>query len=278
MKCLSLFKKNYDYKAVFFDVKDQTMFKKINTLYFLVFISILNSCTIGEKTEKTISAEPNIRISLCPNLAPSVLFPEVSLQNYTYTRGRAMFSPVGIRLGGKTSGAENKGSQISRKGTHLHLNIDNRRHYLSNSNNFEYPVENGIYKFFAFISRSYYESIKNPDAIIAKKIEIRNGQLVKSKDLENVDIIYNAPRGIYKNEDSEKIVLDFLIVNTEVSEGGNTVRVTIDGKKVATLDKWQACYIEGAEAGEHTVLLELLNEGGQLIAAQVSDTFTVIKD
>ncbi|MCH2022654.1 MAG: hypothetical protein MK207_09275 [Saprospiraceae bacterium] len=204
------------------------------------------------------------------------LYNLVKMESYTYTRSKAIFSPLGIRLGGKTPDADKRISKLTKKGNHLHLNMDNKEHYISNENVFNYEIKNGKHKLFAFICRSYNESIKNDNAIIAKEIEVFNGELIKSKNLELADIVYNSPRGTYKNSNTKNIVLDFVLINTDLHQEGNCVRITIDESKEFIVNKWQAYYIQNTQPGKHTVKLELLNAAQKLIAAPVSHDFTVV--
>ncbi|MDC0230696.1 hypothetical protein OAK19_01930 [Aureispira] len=239
-------------------------------------ISLSLSCNDINPENSPDITYATINIAPCPSPDSISLYTKIKMESYTYTKSTAIFSPVGIRLGGKTPDADNRKTKLTKKGNHLHLNIDNKEHYISNQNVFDYHIKDGKHKLFAFIARSYYESIKNPNAIIAKEIEVLDGELIKSKNLPAVDIVYNSPRGIYKNSDGKKIILDFVLVDTEIKEGGNSVRITVDETKEFIVNKWQAYYIENLLPGKHNVKLELLDATGKLIAAPVSHDFSVV--
>jgi hypothetical protein len=251
---------------------------KLKTFYsvLLLIISLAISCNdINSENPSDINYTA-IKISPCTPLDSISLYTEVKMESYTYTRSKAIFSPVGIRLGGKTPDADNRKTKLTKKGNHLHLNIDNKEHYTSNQNVFNYHIKDGKHKLFAFIARSYYESIKNSYAIIAKEIEVLNGELLKSKNLPAADIVYNSPRGVYKNANAKNIILDFVLVNTEIHKGGNSVRITIDETKEFIVNKWQAYYIENSLPGKHSIKLELIDARDKLIATPVFHDFTVV--
>jgi hypothetical protein len=77
-------------------------------------------------------------------------------------------------------------------------------------------------------------------------------------------MFYSRPKGTYTGEDAKKVLLDFYLLNTELSEEGNKVRATINGEEFM-LDKWQPYFIEGHEMGEMTIKLEMLDAKGELI-------------
>ena len=62
----------------------------------------------------------------------------------------------------------------------------------------------------AFLSRSYHESVKNKNAYVLM-------QIGEKYNLDKEYIFYSKP-GNYSGSSSEKILLDFYLVNTEISE------------------------------------------------------------
>ena len=77
-------------------------------------------------------------------------------------------------------------------------------------------------------------------------------------------MFYSRPKGVYKGADTKKLLLDFYLVNTEISTQGNKVRATINDSEFI-IDEWSPYYIEGLSLGEVTIKLELLNSNGELI-------------
>jgi hypothetical protein len=187
-----------------------------------------------------------------------------------------MFSPRGTRLGGKTTGipTSNK-KKLSRLGTHLHLNLDNQEHYLSNKNIFNVPIEDGSHRLFAFICGSNHVSIKSPKSKLCKSIVVRAGQLIESKAIEQAHIIYNAPLDSKEYLDNQKILLDFVLYNTQIAAGHNYVELQVNTQKITQIDSCRAYYLEGLPAGEHQLELSLYDAESKLLAPPVSQTIKV---
>ena len=82
--------------------------------------------------------------------------------------------------------------------------------------------------------------------------------------LNNEFLFYSRPKGTYKGSDTEKLLLDFYLVNTDISTDGNKVKATIQDKEFI-IDEWAAYYIEGLEKGEVKIKLELIDALGNLI-------------
>ena len=247
--------------------------------FFSLVIFLLNglfSCNQTNNSEDIptpISAL--VELLPCAPLDSNIKYSNVLLQNYTYTENQMMFQPVNLRLGGMTPRTESRPKTFPKtnKGNHLHICIDNNQHHISNNNIFDLPLSDGKHKLTAFISRSFYESIKTPEAIIAKEIGIRNGELYMSKNFSSVDIVYNAPMGTYL--EGEQILLDFVLVGTTLEEEGNQVKITINNQKSFYVNTWQAYLLKGLGIGNYEVRLELLDALGKQIAAPTSQNFNI---
>ena len=200
----------------------------------------------------------------------------LSLKEYGYSNFKAMFSPRGTRLGGKTSGIpDNSPHKITKLGTHLHLNIDNQLHFLSNRNVFEAPIKDGVHKLFAFVCGSNYSSIKTPDAQLCKLVELRNGQLIKSNDLEQAFLIYNAPLMENMYMENQKIILDFVLFNCQIAPNQNYVALSINEQKITQLHQWQAYQLIGLPRGSYRIKLELYDANDKLLAPPVEQQIRV---
>jgi len=89
------------------------------------------------------------------------------------------------------------------------------------------------------------------------------------QDSQGIDVaaptlIYSRPKGTYSGKDTENLMLDFFVLNTELSEDGNKVRATINGKEFM-ITEWAPHIINGLPMGEVTIMLELLDGEGNLI-------------
>ena len=147
----------------------------------------------------------------------------------------------------------------SDKGQHIHLIINNGPYFAKYSNKFNQKIEKENNVILAFLSRSYHESIKNPNAYLLTKTGDNN-----KIDLNGEFIFYSRPKGTYEGEATKKLLLDFYLINTNLSSKGNKVRATINDTEFI-IDEWVSYYIEGLPKGEVSVKLELSNSEGTLI-------------
>jgi hypothetical protein len=147
----------------------------------------------------------------------------------------------------------------SGKGQHIHFIVNNGPYSAHYSNEFNKNLEEGNNVILAFLSRSYHESVKNPNAFFLT--QIGEGEKV---DLSNEFLFFSRPKGTYSGIDTEKLLLDFYLVNTSISPTGNKVKATIQGAEFI-IDEWAPYYIEGLPKGEISIKLELINSEGDLI-------------
>ena len=147
----------------------------------------------------------------------------------------------------------------SDKGQHIHFIINNGPYFAKYTNAFTQKLEEENSVVLAFLSRSYHESVKNPNAFVLTQIGKGN-----SIDLSNEFLFYSRPKGTYKGETTEKLLLDFYLVNTNISPNGNKVRATIQDSEFI-IDEWAPYYIEGLTKGEISIKLELIDTNGNLI-------------
>ena len=146
----------------------------------------------------------------------------------------------------------------SNKGQHIHFIVNNGPYSAHYQQNITKELDKGNNVILAFLSRSYHESVKNPNAFILT--QTGNDKI----NLNNEFIFYSRPKGTYKGVDTEKLLLDFYLVNTNISPDGNKVRATIQDTEFI-IDEWAPYYIEGLPKGEITVKLELIDSTGNLI-------------
>ena len=147
----------------------------------------------------------------------------------------------------------------SGKGQHIHFIVNNGPYSAYYSNEFNKKLEEGNNVILAFLSRSYHESVKNPNAFFLT--QIGEGDKI---DLSKEFLFYSRPKGVYKGNDTEKLLLDFYLVNTNISSSGNKVKATIQDVEFV-IDEWAPYYIEGLPKGEISIKLELIDEMGELI-------------
>ena len=147
----------------------------------------------------------------------------------------------------------------SQKGQHIHVIVNNGPYSAKYQSNFEQKLDSDNNVILAFLSRSYHESVKNTNSYSI--IQVGNGERIDtSKEL----LFYSRPKGNYKGKDTDKVLLDFFLVNTNLSADGNRVKATIIDKEFI-IDEWAPYYIEGLPNGEIYIKLELQDSNGDLI-------------
>lgn len=174
------------------------------------------------------------------------------------------FAVSNYELGQQTADAETKGMANSGKGQHIHFILNNGPYSAHYEPDFEKELEDGNYVLLAFLARSYHESVKNGKAAVVRQFVVGNPENYTEADLNAPHMFYSRPKGTYKGDAIKKLLLDFYLVNVELSPKGNKVRATINGNEF-TFTKWAPYVIEGLEPGELSIKLELMDKDGQLI-------------
>ena len=146
----------------------------------------------------------------------------------------------------------------SGKGQHIHFIVNNGPYSAHYTNNFKKELNDSNNVILAFLSRSYHESVKNPNAFVLTQI----GE--DKIDLDNEFLFYSRPKGTYKGKDTEKLLLDFYLINTKISPEGNKVKATINDTEFI-ITEWAPYYLQGLPKGEVKIKLELLNAKGELV-------------
>lgn len=174
------------------------------------------------------------------------------------------FTVKDYELGAQTPDAKKRGLANSEKGQHIHFIMDNGPYSAHYGSRFAKNLQEGNHVLLAFLSRSYHESVKNPESFVVKEFTVGNPETSSLFDDTAEHMFYSRPKGTYKGKDARKLLLDFFLYNTSLAEGGNSVRATINGEEYM-LCEWAPYYIEGLEKGEISIKLELLDKEGNLV-------------
>ncbi|OAD46663.1 hypothetical protein [Polaribacter atrinae] len=153
----------------------------------------------------------------------------------------------------------------SEKGQHIHFILNNEPYSAHYESTFKKDMPNGVHHLVAFLSRSYHESVKNENSVVVKKLIVGED----TKDDKNLDIsaptlIYSRPKGEYTRKDTENLLLDFFVLNTQLSKNGTKVRATINEKEFI-ITEWAPQVIKGLPKGKVSIKLELIDAEGNLI-------------
>ncbi len=247
-----------------------------SVLTVLSFALIFYSCgsssqNEGEQTAQQDSTEAQAPIVLSAASA-SPEYMDAILQLNQPTEGSKLpsdsisfaYTVTNYELGVQTPDASQKQLANSADGQHIHLIIDNDPYSAHYTPNFKKGMDDGHHVALSFLSRSYHESVKNPEAFSLIQFTVGNAT-GEEVDLTAPHMFYSRPKGTYSGADTKKLLLDFYLVNTDLSEGGNTIRVTVNGDTEFNLTEWKAYILENLPMGENTIKLELLDSQGNLV-------------
>lgn len=86
-------------------------------------------------------------------------------------------------------------------------------------------------------------------------------------DLAKPLLTYSRPKGEYKGEEADPIMIDFWLANARLQGDGGEYRVrySVDGGAPQYIDKWAPIWLGGWTAGKHTVKVELVDKEGNVV-------------
>src|SRR5438876_10106379 len=100
----------------------------------------------------------------------------------------------------------------------------------------------------------------------ASPAPLREGKDVAKSNAGEVDptkplLTYSRPKGEYKAEDADPIMIDFWLVNASLTGNGGDfeVRYSVDGGPAQMIKTWAPIWLTGWINGKHTVKLELVD-------------------
>lgn len=230
---------------------------------------------------------------------------------------------VKLDLSGDLKGYKPHKDPATGKGNHIHVILDNEPYeaYYELDQPFELRnVAEGKHTLRVFASRPWHESYKNEGAFqmvtftvkgggeASKPTTTNSGQTVadpansnaartpaarEGKDVApskagDVDptkplLTYSRPKGEYKGEDSDPIMIDFWLSNAKLKGDGGEYRIRyiIDDDEPRFIDTWDGTWLAGWLGGSHTVRLELLDKDGRPVENggynTTTRTITVVK-
>ena len=202
-------------------------------------------------------------------------FPNASLELNTRTeslksgKNTLQFSVEGYELAKQTEDQRSTLLANSKKGQHVHFILNNGPYEAHYDEEFEIQLDEGHNVILAFLSRSYHESVKEETAFVFKDVVI--GEELEDFDKSAPCLIYSRPKGSYTLSESDRILVDFYLLNAKLSSSDMKVELTVDDT-VFMLSNWQPYWVEGLKAGEHKFRLRLLDEEGNLVQGPFNDS------
>jgi hypothetical protein len=169
-----------------------------------------------------------------------------------------------FQLTSQTPDADHKEHANSQQGQHIHNILNNEPYTAHYETRFTKDIPAGNHVVLSFLSRSYHESLKHKGAYELVTFSVGRPAEANTFDRNGQHMFYSRPKGDYEGDDTRRVMLDFYLVNTDLSETGNRVRATINGTEFM-LHHWVPYSIEGLPMGQTTIRLELLDENGNVI-------------
>ena len=210
---------------------------------------------------------------------------------------------VKLDLSGDLKGYMPHKDPATQKGNHIHIILDNQPYeaYYEMGQPFEMRnVSEGKHTLRVFPSRPWHESYKNATAFqmvtftvkgggdatkptttntgktmaspAASATPAREGKDYAASQAGNVDpakplLTYSRPKGEYKAEDADPIMIDFWLLNGKLQSNGGDYRVrySVDGGEARFIDTWGPIWLSGWTNGKHSVKVELVDKSGNLV-------------
>jgi hypothetical protein len=125
----------------------------------------------------------------------------------------------------------------------------------------------GLHSLRVFASRSWHESIKDPN----NYQEVYFYVLKKTPQKQDPFFItYSRPKGEYVGKDAKTILVDFYLKDANFPEK-HQVKLSVDGKS-SVLKEWKPYFVKDLAAGEHEFTLELVDETGKVVPGNFTAT------
>lgn len=154
----------------------------------------------------------------------------------------------------------------SHEGQHIHFILDNTPYVAlyAPEHTFVVPVNSEHY-LLSFLSRSFHESIKTEDASKLIKFKVESDATISELPAPTEpSLFYSRPKGEYKGEETDVLLLDFFVANTTLGADGHQVKAVINGQEFL-LDQWVPYEILNLPKGENTVDLTLVDQDGNAV-------------
>jgi hypothetical protein len=80
-------------------------------------------------------------------------------------------------------------------------------------------------------------------------------------------LTYSRPKGEYKGEDAQAIMIDFWLANAKLTGDGGEykVRYAVDNGESQMIEKWTPIWLTGWTPGTHSIKLELIDKAGNVV-------------
>ncbi|MFO0678780.1 MAG: hypothetical protein U0169_19765 [Polyangiaceae bacterium] len=142
-------------------------------------------------------------------------------------------------------------------------------------------LSEGQHVLVAFPSRANHESVKTKDAVAV--VEFYVGKKADGVDTKKPMLVYSRPKGEYKGEMANHVLVDFQIANVTLAEGKEHVDVSVTGPGiekdlVAKIEKFGTpWYLDNLQDGSYKIKLDLVGADGKALPGAWNSTTREIK-
>ena len=144
------------------------------------------------------------------------------------------------------------------------------------------PLTEGQHVLVAFPSRPTHESVKSKDALAI--VDFFVGKKGDTPfDPKKPMLIYSRPKGDYKGDMANHVLIDFQVANVTLAEGKEHVHVFVSGPGIEKELSVKAekfgppFYLDNLQNGSYTLKLELTDAGMKVIPGPWNSTTRVIR-
>lgn len=207
---------------------------------------------------------------------------------------------VKLEISGDLKGYKPHMDMETKMGNHVHVILDNQPYEAYYNLEQEFELRNlvdGDHILRVFPSRPWHESYKTEGAFQLVKFKVKNGgadtkqptttgsgntmanaastPTPEGKDMKlsiagAVDptkplLTYSRPKGEYRADDANAIMIDFWLANAKLTGDGGEYRVrySVDNGEAKFIDKWEPIWLTGWISGKHVIALELVDKEGK---------------
>jgi hypothetical protein len=185
-----------------------------------------------------------------------------------------------------------KNWQTAPGSNHVHLILDNKPYkpiydtkapvHLNELAGGE-AIAEGLHVLASFPSRANHESVKTKDALVLVPFWVGKKGDAKTEFTKKPMLIYSRPKGDYKGEMANHVLVDFQVANVTLAEGKDHVSVTVTGPGITTpltskVEKFGTpLYLDNLHNGEYTLKVELVDAAGKPVEGPWNSTTRTIK-
>jgi hypothetical protein len=187
-----------------------------------------------------------------------------------------------------------KNWQTAKGSSHVHLILDNKPYKALFDPNKDVvklsdlmggaALDEGQHVLVAFPSRANHESVKTKGAFFVTEFWV--GSKPKgpaATDLKKPLLVYSRPKGEYKGDMANHVLIDFQLANDALADGKDHVAIAVTGPGItdplkATVTKFGTpYYLDNLQDGDYTVKLDLLDKDGNALPGPWNSTTRTIK-